>query len=182
MLSGHVFIAASLDGFIAREDGDIDWLTKQPTEGEDHGYERFIDSVDGVVMGRNTFRKVLSFDHWPFRKPVVVLSDSLGEADLPSELVGKVTLSNDSPNGLAAHLFHRGWRNAYIDGGRLIQSFLKERLVETMTITHVPILLGRGTPLFSDAGRDIDLTLLSSTHFPSGLVTNRYKVDEFKCD
>lgn len=77
MITGHAFIATSLDGFIARQDGDIAWLENVPTVGENHGFEPFMDTVDGLVMGRHTYEKVLAFDNWPYQKTVVVLSKSL---------------------------------------------------------------------------------------------------------
>lgn len=95
MTSGHVFIAASLDGFIARCDDSIDWLTKQKTEGEDHGFDAFMGSVDGLVLGRASFQKVLTFGEWPYRKPVVVLSKTLTGAEIPGSLRGRVRISGD---------------------------------------------------------------------------------------
>jgi dihydrofolate reductase len=88
MTTGHVFMAVSLDGFIACSDGDIDWLMKQKTDGEDHGYDEFIASVDGLVMGRGSYQKILTFAEWPYKKTVIVMSRSLTNEDIPDELKG----------------------------------------------------------------------------------------------
>lgn len=178
MTSGHVYIATSLDGFIARRDHRIDWLMKQGIEGEDHGYEAFMDSVDGLVMGRGSFLNVLSFGDWPYRKPVVVMSRSLGESDIPEALRDKVRLSTQTPHELMASLQKAGWQRAYIDGGQLVQSFIRKGLIDDIILTTIPILIGDGIRLFGAVEQDIDLHLLSSTSFPSGLVQSHYKLHE----
>ena len=177
MTTGHVFIAISLDGYIARPDGDIDWLMKQNTEGEDHGYDPFMASVDGLVMGRGSFEKIMTFDEWPYAKPVVVMSNSLTQSDIPDHLHEKVRLTRLSPVDLMKELHAKGWTRAYIDGGKVIQSFLNDGLIADMTITHVPILLGQGLPLFGRVPQDIDLTHVETKPFSSGLVSSTYKVN-----
>ncbi|MEO1249818.1 MAG: dihydrofolate reductase family protein [Pseudomonadota bacterium] len=176
MTSGHVFIATSLDGFIARKDGSLDWLMKQSVGGENHGYDAFIESVDGLVMGRGTFEQVLSFGDWPYPKPVIVLSSTLSNSDLRPDLVGKVTIRDEVPEAVMADLERQGWRRAYIDGGQVIQSFLRKGLIEDLLLTRVPILLGEGLPLFGLLDRDIDMQHMGTNSFPSGLVTSRYKI------
>lgn len=176
MTTGHVFIATSVDGYIARKDGALDWLMKQPTKSEDHGFDAFIDSVDGLVMGRGTFEQVLSFGQWPYPKPVVVLSATLDQRDLRPDLVGKVTVRNLPPKALLADLRDEGWKRAYVDGGKVIQSFLREGLIEDLLLTRVPILLGGGIPLFGLLDRDIDLDHVETKTFPSGLVSSRYRI------
>ncbi len=176
MTTGHVFIATSLDGVIARPDDSLDWLMKQPVLGEDHGFEAFMAGVDGLVMGRCTFQTVLGFGEWPYRKPVVVLSASLSGADIPAHLAGKVTISSATPTELMAQLAQRGWARAYIDGGQVIQSFLREGLIADMVITTVPVLIGEGRRLFGPVTKDIDLRLKKTHSFPSGLITTLYEV------
>lgn len=176
MTSGHVFMAMSLDGFVARKDHTLDWLEKQQTEGEEHGYDDFMASVDGLVMGSGSFNTVLTFESWPYEKPVIVMSQSLTENDVPPELKGKVEISRLSPSELMLSLSQRGWSRAYIDGGRLVQSFIKHGLVEDMTVTIVPILIGDGLRLFGPLDRDIDLNLTRSRRFESGLVSNSYRL------
>ncbi len=176
MTTGHVFIATSLDGFVARTSGALDWLMKQPTEGEDHGYDAFMASVDGLVMGRGSFEAVLGFDEWPYAKPVVVMSRTLGRDDVPSALADRVTVTRLDPSGVMAMLDGRGWRRVYVDGGKIVQSFLREGLIAEMTLTRIPILIGDGLPLFGALDRDVDCEHLDTRIFPSGLVTSRYRV------
>jgi dihydrofolate reductase len=176
MTTGHVFIAASLDGFIARRDGDVDWLTKYVVEGEDNGYDAMIASVEGLIMGRSTFQKVLTFGEWSYCKPVVVLSRSLKDDDIPADLRGKVRLSDATPQALMNQLNAEGWKRAYVDGGIVIQSFLSAGLIEDMIITRVPVLLGEGKPLFGSTPHDIELEHLETKTLPSGLVNSKYRV------
>ena len=178
MTTGHVFIAVSMDGFIARKDGALDWLMKQKTEGEDHGYDDFMASVDGLVIGRGSFLKVLTFDEWPYEKPVVVMSASLGDNDIPAALRDRVRLSRLSPRALMAELGKEGWARAYVDGGKIIQSFLAEGLIADMVLTRIPILIGEGLPLFGPLENDIDLKHVSTRTFPSGLIGSTYQVSQ----
>ncbi|MGI9505291.1 MAG: dihydrofolate reductase family protein, partial [Geminicoccaceae bacterium] len=117
MTTGHVFIAVSLDGFIARRDGDIDWLENQGGENEDHGFAEMMASVDGLIMGGATFQKVLSFGEWIYEKPVIVMSRSLTQSDVPDHLIGRVRLSSSTPKALLDELNSEGWSRAYVDGG-----------------------------------------------------------------
>ena len=176
MLSGHVFIATSLDGYIAKSDGDIEWLLQRDDPQEDHGYLAFIKNIDGIVMGRNTFEKSLSFGAWPYELPVVVLSRTLQASSLREDLKQKVQISSLSPQDLMPLLSAKGWRRAYIDGGQVIQSFLRAGLIDDMTITTVPVLLGEGKPLFAHLDREIDLKHTHSHFFPSGLVQSHYQI------
>ncbi|MDV7141057.1 dihydrofolate reductase family protein [Tropicimonas sp. TH_r6] len=176
MTTGHIFMAMSLDGFVARDDFGLDWLMKQKTDGEDHGYEAFMESVDGLVMGSGSFRTMLTFDAWPYEKPVVVLSKTLKPKDIPADLRDKVSISDQAPQRLMASLSEQGWERAYIDGGKIIQSFIREGLIADMIVTIVPILIGEGKRMFGPLNADIDLQLLDSKSFASGLVTSKYKV------
>ena len=184
MISGHVYVAASLDGFIARRDGDLDWLMKQSAggedhgsaEGEDYGYDEFMASMDGLVMGRATYEKVLTFGDWPYPKPVVVLSRTLTEKDLREDLVGRVRILGVEPGQAMQILSAEGWRRAYIDGGQLIQAFLREGLINDITLTRIPILLGDGNPLFGPLDHDVDLKHVETKAFASGLVSSKYEV------
>lgn len=176
MITGHMFMAMSLDGFVAREDFGLDWLMKQKTEGENHGHEAFMESIDGLVMGSGSFRTMLTFGAWPYEKPVIVLSKTLKPEDIPDELRDKVSISDQMPRQVMASLSEQGWQRAYIDGGKIIQSFMREGLIDDMTLTIVPILIGAGKRMFGALDRDIDLTLVDSKSFPSGLVTSVYEV------
>jgi dihydrofolate reductase len=176
MTSGHVFIATSLDGYIARVDGDISCLLSRDNPGEDHGFESFIKNMDGIIMGRGTLEKALEFPSWPYPKPVVVLSQNLTASDVPEHLQGKVRILDRKPRAVMEMLSQEGWKRAYVDGGLLIQSFIQEKLIDDLVITTVPVLIGRGRPLFGPLTADVSLTLLESKHFPSGLVQSRYRI------
>jgi len=176
MTTGHIFIAQSLDGYIARPDHSLDWLMKQTTEGEDHGYDDFIATVDGIVMGRGSFLNALTFDTWPYDIPVIVLSKTLRDKDVPAALTDKVILSQLPPRDLMGMLADLGWQRAYIDGGKVVQSFLREGLINDIILTQIPILIGRGIRLFGDLNQDIDMKHLGTKSFASGLVTSFYKL------
>lgn len=176
MVTGHVFIAASLDGYIARKDGNLDWLTEYNTVDEDHGYDAFMASVDGLIMGRGTFEKVLTFGDWPYQGPVIVMSSRLTKKDVPKNLKDKVRISNQAPDELMETLDKEGWKKAYVDGGKVIQSFLRAGLISDIVLTRVPVLIGDGLPLFSTLDADIKLNHVETASFPSGLVGSKYQV------
>ena len=176
MITGHVFIATSLDGFIAKPDGDIKWLLERDDPSEDHGYNSFIENVDGIVMGRGTYEKVIAMDDWYYTKPVIVMSKSLSPSSVPERLKEKVKILNLTPNEVMNYLAKEGWKRVYVDGGQVIQSFLKENLIEDMVITKVPVLIGQGRPLFGNLKEDISLRHLKTISFPSGLVQSHYKL------
>jgi len=176
MVTTHVFIAVSLDGYIARQNDDIDWLLQRDDPAEDHGYEAFIADKDYIVMGRGSYEKVLTFDAWPYDRPVLVLSRQLADTPVPEALRGKVQFSSLPPKEVLEDLAAQDVHRVYLDGGQVIQSFLREGLVADMVITTVPVLLGSGKPLFGTLSRDIDLTQVSSRSFPSGLVQTHYRL------
>ncbi|MBF0379570.1 MAG: dihydrofolate reductase [Magnetococcales bacterium] len=176
MLTGHIYMATSLDGFVARNNHSLDWLMKQKIEGEDHGFDDFMDSVNGIIMGSGSFKNVLTLGPWPYKKPVIVMSRSLVDEDIPTELKGKVRLTQLSQQELMLSLEKEGWKRAYVDGGKLVQSFIRSGLIQDMTITSIPILIGDGLRLFGPVDNDIDLELTKSESFSSGLVQNHYKI------
>ncbi len=176
-IRSSVFIATSLDGFIAREDGDLDWLDAASgavPAGEDCGYAAFMESVDVLVMGRNTFEKVLSFDAWPYEKPVVVLSRS--RIEIPGALRGTVSASSESPVDLVMRLSGEGVEHLYIDGGSVIQSFLNAGLIDTLIITVIPVLLGSGLRLFGPLERDLPLKHVATKPYDFGFVQHEYSL------
>jgi len=176
-LKASAYIATSLDGFIARENGNIDWLPApgKDESAEDYGYKEFMDTVDVLVMGRNTFEKVLTFPEWPYgNKPVVVLSHR--PVNVPGHLARSVEAMSCSPHDLVRRLSERGARHLYVDGGKTIRGFLDEGLIQQIIITRVPILIGSGIPLFGPLKRDIRLRHVETRQFPNGLVQNRYEV------
>lgn len=175
-----VYIATSFDGFIARKNGELDWLPGadgEPvpdSEGEDFGYNAFIQSIDTLIMGRNTFETVISFGQWPYKKPVIVLSSTLDK--LPDDLPATVELKCCSPEELSDELNISGARHLYIDGGKTIQKFLEAGLIDELIISQVPVLIGSGIPLFGPLNKDIKLSHLETTSFKNGFVQNKYKV------
>ncbi|MCX5472504.1 dihydrofolate reductase family protein [Alcaligenes sp. A-TC2] len=175
MSTAYVFIGTSLDGFIAKPDGDIAWLLERSDPAEDHGYMTFIADKDAVVMGRGTYEKVLTFDVWPYQLPVVVLSRQLADTPVPEHLQGKVRFSRQTPEQLMEQLAAENLQRIYVDGGQLIQSFLRAGLVHEMILSTMPVLIGEGRRLFGDVNQDMDWRLLSSQSFPSGLVQSRYQ-------
>lgn len=169
-----VYIAVSLDGFIARKDGGLDWLPPGSDGDEDFGYAEFISSIDFIVMGRNTFEKVLTFGNWPYTKKVIVLTSQ--NSTLPPELADKVETLHLPPRELVHQMEIRGAKGIYLDGGITIQRFLREGLVDEITITTIPILIGEGLPLFGSLKKDIKLELINSSSFKNGFVQTKYKI------
>ena len=172
-MTASVFVGASLDGFIARPNGDLDWLPAGG--GEPHGYDEFMASVDAIVIGRKTFETVLSFPAWPYGdKRVVVLSRR--PLDLSAAVGGVVEQMAGPPAEIVSQLAARGAHHLYVDGGITIQRFLRAGLIQRLIITRVPVLIGEGIPLFGALPRDVRLRHVMTRHFPSGLVQSEYEV------
>lgn len=173
-----VFIATSLDGFISRTDGSIDWLddaNARVPAGEDCGYGKFMASVHTLVMGRHTFELAKSFGEWPYGStPVVVLSSRM--SSLPRTVPGSVSLSDETPPTLVTRLSSQGMRHLYIDGGITIQRFIAAALIDEITITKIPVLLGVGKPLFGPLMSDVRLEHISTHAFDFGFVQSKYRV------
>ena len=179
MAKCSVFIATSLDGFISRKDGEIDWLNAASAlvpQREDTGYGAFMSTVDALVMGRNTFEQVLSFDgEWPYDStPVVVLSRTL--KSLPDDVPATVSVTSNDPAALVQRLSADGLKHLYIDGGLTIQSFLAAGLIDEIIITTIPIILGGGKPLFGPLLDDVKLELISGQAYDFGFVQSKYRV------
>lgn len=176
-MRASAYIATSIDGFIARQDGGIDWLPGgEDAQGdEDYGYQEFIDSVDAIVMGRNTYELTSSFDPWPYAgKPVFVLS-SRG-VDVPEDIAGTVEPMTASPREVVRRLEERGFGHLYVDGGATIQGFIREGLIQRLIITRIPILIGAGIPLFGPLSHDVRLRHAGTRQFANGLVQSEYEV------
>jgi len=175
MSKNKVFIATSKDNFIADKNGNIDWLHSIPNPNQDDmGYQEFMNGVDALLMGRNTFDTVSGFDiEWPYEKPVFVLSNSLKQ--IPDELSGKVELLKGDLNSVLNTIYNKGYSNLYIDGGKLIQSFLKEDLIDEMTITKIPILLGEGVSLFSSLEHPLNFECINTKIYLNSIVQNQFK-------
>jgi dihydrofolate reductase len=174
--SAEVFIATSLDGYIARPDGDIGWLTGRPVpEGEDFGYASFQDGIGAMVMGRESFDKVLTFPDWPYKTPVVVLSRRPERVVVPEALKASVRVSAKAPVKVLEMLGAEGITRVYIDGGQTIRSFIAEGLVRRMIVTLIPVLLGQGRPLWGHGAGDVDLKLVAARHWENGFVQVEYR-------
>lgn len=172
-MTNYVYIATSLDGFIATPDGGLDWLFDIPNPDQsDYGYSEFMGGIDAIVMGRNTFEKVLTFSDWPYNKPVFVLSNSL--TAVPEPIVAQAEIVKGDIKSLVNQLHQRGYQNLYVDGGKTIQSFLKADLIDEMIITRVPILLGNGLPLFGQLDQSIKFNYKKTEVYDNTLVKSFY--------
>ena len=167
-----VFVGTSVDGFIARVNGNFDFLP--PGGGEPHGYDEFMATVDALVIGRNTFESVLKFDAWPYGgKAVFVLSS---RTLTPIPLGAVVERMAGAPADIVSELTARGIRHAYVDGGITIQRFLQAGLIQRLIITRVPVLIGSGIPLFGPLQRDVALSHVATRQYATGLVQSEYIV------
>ena len=167
-----VYVGTSLDGFIARTNGDFDWLSQFANDEAIRAYEELINRIDAIVIGRGTFEKVLTFPSWPYQKPVFVLSTSITE--VPENIREKVTILSMDPGVLLSYLSTMGYSNIYIDGGKVIQSFLKEDLVNELIVSHAPTLIGSGIPLFGYLDRDLEFKHIRTDVCSNGLVRSYY--------
>ncbi len=176
-----VFFAQSLDGYIARGDGGLDWLdlaNRAVPPGEDCGFAEFFASTDVLVLGRKSFEKVLEFPEWPYgARPVVVLSGHGASLPVPESLRESVRVLSDAPAALIERLGREGFRSIYLDGGQLVQSFLREDLVDAVTLTLIPVLLGSGLRCFGALPQDITWRLSKSRVFDFGYVQLTYVRD-----
>ena len=171
-MKASVFVGTSLDGFIARANGALDFLP--PGGGEPHGYDEFIATVDALVIGRKTFETVLGFDGWAYgKKPVFVLSSRPIAAAPPGAMVERMS---GTPTEIVSQLEARGIQHIYVDGGITIQQFLQAGLIQRLIITCVPVLIGTGIPLFGPLQRDISLKHIATRQYASGLVQSEYVV------
>lgn len=165
-----VFIATSLDGYIARADGSIDYLSMVERAGEDYGYGQFFASIDALIIGRSTYDLALGFEPWPYAgKRLVVLTRKPPQAKHGEEFYA------GDPVALVQGLAQSGVQRAYIDGGAVIQQFLSARLIDDLTVSIIPVLLGGGIRLFGEMPGDLALELTSSKSFESGLVQITYR-------
>lgn len=166
-----IYIATSIDGYIARKNGGLDWLEYGHTGDEDYGFKKFIGSIDALVLGRNTYEVVSSFDKWPYEgKKVIVLSNTLNEVRKEAELFsGQLT-------DLTSMLYSKGIKHVWVDGGITVSKFLEAGLVDDITISVIAMVLGAGIPLFSTMNREHKCRLISTQSYPSGLVQLKYEV------
>jgi dihydrofolate reductase len=172
-MKASVFVGTSVDGFIARRNGDFDFLPEGG--GEPHGYDEFMSSVDVLVIGRNTFEKVLTFEKWPYaEKRVVVLSSRT--IDVSKVRGAAIEHMSGSPAEITGRLAASGACHAYIDGGITVQRFLRARLIQRLIVTRVPVLIGEGIPLFGSLPYDVQLRHVFTKTYSSGMVKSEYEI------
>lgn len=179
-MSNKIYIAVSLDGYIADKNGSVDWLSMIPTvEETQNDFVDFMNGIDCLVMGRNTFETVKSFGgEWPYSKKVFVLSNSM--ESIPNGYEDKIELIKGLPSEIVQSLHTKGYENLYIDGGKTIQSFLNEDLIDEMIISTIPVLLGGGKSLFGKLP-DSKVFQTVDTKIVSGLFTQtHYKRDKYE--
>lgn len=173
-----VFVGVSLDGFIARPNGYLDWLVGEGRgDSAEYGYNEFVADIDAIVMGRRTFEKVLTFDKWYYGgKRVVVLSTHSLDLSLARDRGGIVELMGGSPVEIVSKLAASGARRLYVDGGVTIQQFLCAGLIQRLIISRLPVLIGEGIPLFGSLPRDIRLSHIATRTYPGGMVQSEYHI------
>ena len=173
-----VFVGVSLDGFIARSNGDLDWLMGEGGgESAEYGYNEFIADIDAIVMGRKTFEKALTFDKWYYgKKRVVVLTDHSIDLSVAQGRGGVVEVMAGSPVEIVDKLVTSGARRLYVDGGITIQEFLRAGLIQRLIISRLPVLIGIGIPLFGSLPRDIRLSHIATRTYPGGMVQSEYRI------
>jgi dihydrofolate reductase len=175
---GAVFVGVSLDGFLARPNGDLDWLMGEGGgDSAEYGYNQFIAGIDAIVMGRNTFEKVLTLDKWYYdNKRLVVLSHRPLDLTVARTRGGFVEQMAGSPQEIGAMLAASGASRLYVDGGITIQEFLRAGLIHRLIISRLPVLIGEGIPLFGSLAHDIHLSHTATRTFPGGMVQSEYHV------
>jgi len=176
-----VYIATSLDGYIARADGSLDWL-EHDSGGDDYGFAAFMNGIDTIVMGRNTFEQVLTFGQWPYgERRFVVLSRTKTSFDVPDFVTARIEVSSEKPRDLLDSLEQRGACHVYVDGGGIIQAFVADGLIDEITISRIPVLLGGGIGLFGPRNSDVQLEHVVTRAFPSGVVQSTYRINDRAC-
>ena len=168
-----LYVGASLDGFIARKDGDIDWLSPFESKEVFASFNEFMRTIDAILIGRKTYERVLPFPTWPYTKKVFVLSTSVTQP--PAKLKGKVTFLSMKPAEVLDYLSKAGFSKIYVDGGQVIRSFLKDDLIDEMIITRVPVLIGSGISLFGTLDKDLSFEHKNTDIYSNGLVKSRYE-------
>lgn len=170
-----VYCAMSIDGYIARKDGGLEWLERVHDVDEDYGFKVFMNSIDTIVFGRNTYQIVDSFKEWPYTgKRVVVLSKTLKDVRKEAELFsGELNL-------LVSNLHDDGVKHIWVDGGITVSKFLETGMVDRIVVTVIPIILGEGIPLFSEMKNEQSCCLVSAQAYPSGIVQLRYDIASTK--
>lgn len=181
-----VFIATSVDAYIADKNGGVDWLhtagdpNADMGNNADMGFARYLSSVDCMVMGRKCMDMIASMnltpEQWPYGSiKVVVLSHTLKQP--PKSLKDKVEMYGGDITDLVAQLEQQGFNHAYIDGGATITSFLNQKLINEITITQAPVLLGQGIPLLGRLDNKPEMAVVEMTAFANNFVQIKYHLN-----
>ncbi|TGL33398.1 dihydrofolate reductase family protein [Leptospira perdikensis] len=176
MIQYKAFIASSLDGFIARTDGSIDWLSSKEftLENNDLGYSSFMEGIECIVMGRITFETVLTFETYPFGSiPIYVLTRNL---DYKFKSEHPIRIFQGTLEELDSDITKKQFKTVYVDGGKLIQSYLAKHMLNELTITTIPILLGSGLPLFGNSLIERKLNHIQTSTFSNGFIQTKYQI------
>ena len=168
-----VYVGTSIDGYIAGKNDNIDWLVPFQNSEVNDAFQEFNEKIDAIVMGRRTFEVVLAFPNWPYTKKVFVLSTSLKE--VRPDLKDNVTILSLPPKELINYLAREGYSCIYVDGGKVIQSFLAEDCIDEMIITRVPLVLGSGISLFGELAKDLLFRHVETKCLSNGLVKTHYE-------
>lgn len=174
-MTNYVYIATSMDGYIADKDGGLDWLHSVPNpDNLDFGFADFLQSIDALIMGRTTFETVCSFDvDWPYSVPVFVLSNTL--TTVPEAYKNKAEVVSGALTQVVESLHQRGFKDLYVDGGKTIQSFLEDDLIDDVIVTQLPILLGRGSPLFGNLAEPLQFEHVNTQTYLEAMVQTHYR-------
>jgi dihydrofolate reductase len=172
-----VFVGASVDGFIARKNGSVDFLAEE--EAGPYGFEQFLETIDAHLVGRRTFDWVRGWmrahgGRWPFEKPVFVLSGRPARLKIPKGVNCEVM--KGTPARVLSRLARRGFRSLYVDGGKTIQAFLRAGRVNRLIVTRVPVLIGDGIPLFGALPHDVRLRHVRTRVLRKRFVQTEYRV------
>lgn len=165
-----IYIATSIDGYIARKDNSLDWLDRVGGFDEDYGFEKLLGSIDALIIGRKTYEVATTVPEPYPGKRVVVLSKSLGSVRSDMELY------QGDLGELVRKLHKEGIKHIWVDGGSTISQFLSSKLVDEMTLSIIPVILGSGIPLFQVITKEIPFRLISSQGYRSGLVQLHYEI------
>ncbi len=169
-----LYIAVSLDGFVAKSDGDISWLDKYQGGEEDYGYSNFYKKIGACIMGTKTYEKALTFAGGIDKKmPTYVVTHR--KLKLPAD--ADITLYSGNLSELLKVIQRRTRKNVWlVGGGQLAQSFLKECLIDKIILSTIPVILGEGISLFGNVKKELDLVLIKAESYESGIVQAHYSL------
>jgi len=171
-----LYIASSLDGYIARPDGSIDWLTSiPPSKDGDYGYSELLAEIDSLIMGRKTYDDLIRFDMgWPYTdyRTYVVTTNALTTINSPN-----TQLIHGDINKAVEKIRSDSGKNIWLVGGsELVTYFLNHRLIDKITLSTIPVLLGSGVPLFTKIQGEFYLQLMESKSYETGVINATYSI------